>query len=170
MGIGGIVIMPKKYWKIAARIIIGLLAFVIIAPWFLSMGFNNIALWRFSRQLDTISAPTTIALLERKDILGKLNGNGNGMDFLACRLIRTDMGEDALERSLNLPEFHSARGSDWPVAVEIVPMASAELESDYLEHGRISFDDLSGVQDYTGYYALIIYDGGYDALFDIRGH
>lgn len=54
--------------------------------------------------------------------------------------------------------------------VDVVPVNKNKLETKYLEHGEINFNVLQNQSDFNGYYALVIYDGGYSSDFDIRGH
>ena len=50
---------------------------------------------------------------------------------------------------------------------EVVKVNSVALETELLEHKSVSFEKLENVADFKGYYALIIYDGGYTSYFNI---
>jgi hypothetical protein len=153
---------------------------LLILPFVIFPIVNNIALNSFSKQLYLIELPNT-KVLEKHSICGKLNGNGNGMDFLACVLVKTELAYEELKAELEHKDFKHAKDGaalqygaskdgEYPVSVDIVKVDSGKLNTDYLMHGEIRFGTLKGLDDYSKYYALVIYDGGYSAFFDIRGH
>lgn len=133
--------------------------------------YNNFQLSRFSRQLWDLEFPQGIVVLEEDKENGKLNGNGNSMDYFACVLVKTEKPQDELEEFLESKKFHRARDHEKECRdKEVVKVESDNLQSKYLEHETITFESLSDETEFQGYYALIIYDGGYDSSFDIRGH
>ena len=100
-----------------------------------------------------------------------LNSFSKQLDYLACLLVKSDLSADELNSLYYNPNFKTAKkGSNSIVDFEVVPITQNKLISKYLEHGEIIFDKLSSVSDYSNYFALVIYDGGYSADFDIRGH
>lgn len=119
----------------------------------------------FSNQLFNMELPEGIELLEKQQVKGKLNGNGNSMDFLACILVKTDKNQDELERILNNKIFSPVREDEEEeynnVYREVVKVDGTELKTKCLEHKSIFFEELDGVTEFDGYYALLIYDGGY---------
>ena len=168
--------------KIAKRIGIWCLIFfvLLILPFFIFPIANNITLNSFSKQLYQIELPNT-KVLEKHSICGKLNGNGNGMDFLACVLVETDLTYEELKAEFESKNFKHAKlgatlqyggfkDGKYPVDVDVVKVDNGKLNTDYLMHGEIKFGNPKNWDDYSKYYALVIYDGGYSALFDIRGH
>lgn len=144
---------------------------LIVSPFIISPITNNFALRSFSNQLDSLPKTAVITFVEKQSICGKLNGNGNGMDFLACMLVKSNLTSDELFQIYDNLNYKTAKNnSNSIVDFEVVPMQSHILKTQYLEHGEIIFNSLKNVSDISNYYALIIYDGGYSANFDIRGH
>lgn len=130
---------------------------------------NNYKLFVFEQQLKKL--PENITLVESKAICGKLNGNGNGMDFLACILVKSDASFNEIQQYYNGVTFQSVKNAaNHRVEKQVLPVNDDRLRSQYLQQGNISFDTLSAIQDYSKYYIVLIYDGGYSADFDIRGH
>ena len=159
----------KKLKRILILIPI-IIILIIVSPFVICPIINDISLNSFSKQLDDLESRQDITFIEKQSICGKLNGNGNGMDYLACLLVKSDLSADELNSLYYNPNFKTAKkGSNSIVDFEVVPITQNKLISKYLEHGEIIFDKLSSVSDYSNYFALVIYDGGYSADFDIRG-
>lgn len=66
--------------------------------WFLNPAINNVKLYRLSRQLSNHSISLKVQIIEKQSICGKLNGNGNGMDFLATILVKSDLSLEELQK------------------------------------------------------------------------
>ena len=144
---------------------------LIITPFFISPILNNITLSSFTRQIYKYPLPNGTELIEKKAVCGKLNGNGNGMDFFACILIKSDMSIDQLKQYYGGKKFKTAKSKRGHlIDVEIVLVNGYKFKTDYVEHKDIYFNKLKNISDNSGYYAVMIYDGGYSADFDIRGH
>ena len=71
---------------VCAAIVIGFFSLLGLLP-----NMNDMYAKRFSDQLLQCSAPEGSLLLEHYKLIGKLNGNGNGMDFAAVILLQTNM-------------------------------------------------------------------------------
>jgi hypothetical protein len=166
-----------KWIWISFLIILALL----VLPFFIVPTTNNIALSIFSKQLYNIELPET-KVIEKYSVCGKLNGNGNGMDFLACVLVETDLTYEELKVEFESTNFKHAKpgtplhyggfkDGTYLISTDVVKVDSGgKLNTDYLMHYEIKFKNPKDGDDYSKYYALVIYDGGYLALFDIRGH
>ncbi len=158
-----------KQWMAGGLVLVVLLMPVFLYSWAPLM--NNWRLARFAQQLDTLPAVAGVTVLEKQTVCGKLNGSGNSMDFLACVLVETQLPPEALQAAYKDREFLPVRGhSQDAVAFLVVPMQRPVLETAYLQHHSITFRALEQVVDFDGYYALVLYDGGYSAGFDVRGH
>ncbi|WP_157950296.1 hypothetical protein [Vallitalea okinawensis] len=132
---------------------------------------NDITLNNFAEQLNEYPLPESTSLIEKEAVCGKLNGNGNGMDFFACILIKSDLSIDELMQYYDQEELRAAKkGSKYSINLDIIHANGDKLETGYLEHQKIYFSTLNNVTDYTGYYIVMIYDGGYPAYFDMRGN
>ena len=161
--------MKKILFAIA--IIPVLLVFLVVTSFIVAPILNNITLSSFSKQIYNYPLPKNSELVEKKAVCGKLNGIGNGMDFFACILIKTDMSIDQLKQYYKEKEFKSAKNDkDHAANVEVTSINGEQLSTDYVLHEDVRFSKLKNINDYSGYYAVMIYDGGYSADFDIRGH
>ena len=110
-------------------------------------------------------------IVDRVKICGKLTGNGNSLDYFACVLVQTSEGQAVLERLLNESDIVQAGNSDKKRRYrEVDPVHAASLESRFIEHKTVEFEALEKETSFLGYYALIIYDGGYEPIWDLRGH
>ncbi len=139
------------------RIIIGfcLILAIAILPFVINPVINNIRLANFSRQIYTHSLPMQTKILEKQSICGKLNGNGDGMDFLATILIKSDLSLEDLQKYYSF--------------ATVIKQDGVTLKDDCVENRELKYSALNNINNYEGYYVVYIYDGGYPALFDIRG-
>jgi hypothetical protein len=147
----------------------GLILIIFIFP-----VINNISLNIFAQQLNSYPLPKNTELVERKKVCGKLNGCGNGMDFFACILIKSDLSLDKIKEYYNKMSARPAKlvisSQSHAVESDVIKADGFELHTDYNEHSIIIFDSLKNLKDFSDYYVVMIYDGGYSADFDLRGH
>jgi hypothetical protein len=118
---------------------------LLVLPFFISPIANNVALSIFSKQLYNIELPET-TVLEKYSVLGKPNGNGNGMDFLACVLVETELTYEELKAEFESKNFKHAKpgtplhysgfkDGTYPIHTDVVKVDSGgELNTDYLTH------------------------------------
>lgn len=141
-----------------------------VALLFINPVVNNIRLGFFASQINEGHLPEKTVIVEKEASCGKLNGNGNGMDYLSATLIKSELSMDKLKQHfLSIPYRPARIINKYDVEIEVLP-AMYMLESLYYERGEIYFEELRSKKDYSGYYIVIIYDGGYSSGFDIRGH
>ncbi len=104
--------------------------------------------------------PEETVLVESISKAGKLNGNGNGMQYFGSILITSELSLDELD------DFYSSyRENEWEYIVEIQEHEGLKE----IEHGDLSFSSI----DYSGNYYSISSWGtgdGFFEYFDIRGH
>lgn len=132
---------------------------------------NNVQLHKFTKQFSAHQLPAETKVLETKSVVGKLNGNGNGLDFFAAVLVKSSLSVDKLTHYYEQEEFKNAkRSGNYPVVTEVLPVTGDSVDSEHLEHRRLVYQSLSQLKDYSGYYFVVLYDGGYDSGFDLRGH
>jgi hypothetical protein len=147
-------------------IILGIVSLFIVNPI-----INNMELVRFEKQLTSYPLPRSTIFIESKSTLGKLNGNGNGIDFFSSLLVYSKLPIEELKKHYEIAKFENAKKSgEYPVEIDLIPVTSVNIDSKYLEHDDLRFESLLGLDTYSEYYFVIIYDGGYDAFFDIRGN
>ena len=114
--------------------------------------------------------PEETVVIKNETRCGKLNGNGNGMDFFSCTLIKSDLSLNELKQHYSKVAFKAAKkNKGHTVNVDVIP-AEYKLVTEYLERENIYSDELKNMKDYSGYYFVMLYDGGYPANFDIRGN
>ncbi len=154
--------LKKAYLAIVVILIL------IVSPFIISPIVNNILLSVFSENLYKCELPKDTILVDKNNICGKLNGNGNGMDYLAVILIRSKMTNEELENYFNKISF-APIGKNGIVVIDVQKQNSSKLESKYLEHGDITFSQLNDTKDFSNLYSILIYDGGHSKWFDIRG-
>lgn len=147
-----------------------ILALVLLTTAVFALGplYNDSVLSSFSQQLYNCSLPEETVLVEKHKICGKLNGNGDGMDFLACILIKSDKTIKELEEHFKALEFKGAKSSSKMAEVQVLNITDPKLKTEYLENEEITFSDFNNSSDQK-YYAIVIYDGGYWNFFDGRG-
>lgn len=146
-----------------------IIEFFIIGLFLLFLNYNDLVLTKFSSQLFEIDLPDDIHLIEKYKVRGKLNGNGNGMDFFACILVKTECSQKEINDYINNYKFNPAKNHEI-VEIEVIKLHSNRLETKYVENKEIVFKTIKDNDDFNDYYVLSIYDGGYSADFDILGH
>lgn len=159
----------NRIWMKSRWILQLVITCLIIGLFVLMLNYNNFVLTRFSSQLFEMDLPEDIYIMEEHKVRGKLNGNGNGMDFFACILVKTKRLQKELYDYLNNYEFAPAKDHE-TVETEVIKLRSNRLETKYVEHEEIVFETIQNEVNFDDYYVLIIYDGGYSADFDILGH
>lgn len=107
--------------------------------------------------------PEKTSLCDSVSAAGKLDGNGNGMQYFGAILIQSQLDKKSLETY-----YTTYRDSKWSYIVDI--QSSERLAM--IEHRNISFSFLSNVTDFSNYY--VVYSWGTSNFifsdFDIRGH
>ena len=148
-----------------------ILIFLLIAAFVVSPIINNIRLNRFAKQLESCPLPQKTEIVEKKKECGKLSGCGNGMDFFACILIKSDLSLSELNQYYCGKPFKPAKAfSKHDVQIKIIEPKGKTLKSQFVERPTINFDSLKNKKDFSKYYIVMIYDGGYSAGFDLRGN
>lgn len=141
---------------------------LLITPFVSGPLYNDSVLNSFAQQLYNCSLPDATVIVEKHKICGKLIGNGDGMDFLACILIKSDKTADELEAYFGTLKFKGAKSSSKTAEIETVAVTENKLQTKYLVNDEILFNEKL-VFDKQKYYAVVIYDGGFWNFFDGRG-
>jgi len=158
------------------KIKIGFLIIVLLIPLSIASLFvvfpilNNISLSKFEKQFERYPLPEETSLIEVKSVVGKLNGNGNSIDFFVGLLIQSELSKDELTLYYEHAQYAGAKVEKRNVLIEVLTVEDRVLHSKYLEHRQMKFNKLETINDLTGYYFVTIYDGGYQAIFDLRGN
>ncbi|MEK4251806.1 hypothetical protein [Paenibacillus sp. FSL W7-1287] len=155
-----------KKIKIVLLIIVLLIPLSIASLFVVFPILNNISLSKFERY----PLPEETSLIEVKSVVGKLNGNGNSIDFFVGLLIQSELSKDELTLYYEHAQYAGAKVEKRNVLIEVLTVEDRVLHSKYLEHRQMKFNKLETINDLTGYYFVTIYDGGYQAIFDLRGN
>ncbi|MEJ8302301.1 hypothetical protein [Saccharibacillus sacchari] len=132
--------------------------------------WNNVHLYTFAHQLKKVPMPEDTVFVEMETTVGKLNGNGNGIDFFAAMLVKSELGSSELFDYYKAASFTGAKSDEHKVAIGVSAARGDELKSQYVEREKLKFHKLRSTEDFSGYYVVTLYDGGYEALFDLRGN
>lgn len=89
-----------KKWCIAFVCV----AVLMVSPFLVAPVINNVRLISFAKQLYQTPTPPKTEVIETQSLCGRLGGTGNGMDYLAALLIRSDLSAAALA------EYYEAQG------------------------------------------------------------
>ncbi len=155
-------------------LVIALIPPVLFASLFILMPlYNNYCLHRFSNQIYAYDLADNTQIIEKYDQCGKLNGNGNNMDFFASMLIYSEENLDEIKTYYSSIELKTARSDKQlpsaPPDIEVYKVTSPYLECEYL-NTPIKYYSLVNEDTYENMYFVVIFDGGYSADFDYRGH
>lgn len=108
-----------------------------------------------------ISSYEGIEIIESKSTYGKLNGNGNGINYFGAVLVKAD-SEDTLEKIV------TELSSNYDI-VEYNRQPSSQIDSYLLEHKSLSFD--KSLSPNEEYYCIYYYNSSDESnSFDIAGH
>jgi hypothetical protein len=109
----------------------------------------------------TIEQNTDIEIIDEQSTYGKLNGNGNGINYFGAVLVKSESSKDIeiiiseLERQYDI--------------VGYAKQTQADINCYLLEHVSLSFD--VSLDDNENYYCTYYFDGSEKSnFFDIRGH
>lgn len=150
--------------KYAKKVII-LVVIIIILLVTIPTLYNNFILHNFAKQLYNYKLPQNTEIIYKCTRCGKLNGNGDAMDYLACIVVKTDLEYENLIKHYDLKNFKPAKNNNNNIIVEVEKLTSKRVQSKLLEHQSIYTD----IEDFTNCYSIILYDGGYSNFLDIRG-
>ncbi len=120
---------------------------------------NNLKLNQLEKQLLKLPLPGDSRFIEKQSVCGKLQGNGNGMNYLVTMVIESGLSQEELQEHY--------RG------YEVSKQDGPELISEYLEHDSIYYDKLENAADYSACYVICQYTSvefGSILEWDLRGH
>lgn len=152
--------LRKKIKEYGLKVLVfSLLPILIFSSLFIIPLANNVRLHKQEKVLADIKLPEKTQLIEKQSVCGKLNGNGNGMNYLATILVKSN---------LSLQDLH-----DYYSDYEVIEQNNTYLESEYLDHASIKYDKLNDIKDFNGYYVILSYQSAdLESIWewDIRGH
>jgi len=163
----------KKIFK-SILIVIGIMiTFVLTLIVFLNanMLYNDLILNSFSKQLYECKIPEETIIIEKHKLCGKLYGNGNGTDFAAIILLQTNFEttKKQVEEYYSSLNFNPAKGKKHTVEIIVESVEQPDFINGYIVNIPLKFQTILKNKDYQ-YYAVVIFDGGYSAGFDLRSN
>ena len=135
--------------------------FIIIATYSAIVVINNSIADKIEKNLTEFNLPENTELIDSVSLAGKLEGNGNGMQYMGAILVKTELSGQELE------EYYAQKFS-------YIEVREQKTKSIDFTHQGCSFDvdfDLN-----ENYYSIICWD--YEKIdflsplldFDLRGH
>ncbi len=152
--------------KVVKTILAVVTIFVILITLFICSFFINhnfIIRWSLTKDFkDIINDNSQAEIIESKSVHGKLNGNGNGINYFGTVLIKAESEEKLAEL---LPLLDEEFG-----AVGYMLQPSSTVNTDLIEHVSIEYDHtfIEGETYYSIYYFNLSNEHSYP--LDIRGH
>ena len=145
----------KKLRRVGILVAVVLIGGVISIPL-----INNHTAYKVEKTLCEIPLPEETELIESLSQVGKLTGNGNGMQYFGAILIRSDLSLEELD-----DYYSDYRSNEWECLVETHEGQYIEV----IDHGTLQFPE--EIKD-NGYY--IVYSWGSSSHpfgdLDIRGN
>ena len=147
--------MMRKGKNIFIIIVISIIIFLILCPI-----VNNITVSNLIKDIEMIPLPKKTYIVEKLSQAGKLNGNGNGMQYFGAVLLNSELSLEELEQY-----YKPFRETPWEYVVEI--QNSQEIKA--IEHGHALFES-DVFKDH--YYIVYSWGKGISPFqyFDLRGH
>lgn len=154
-----------SFSKIAKTIICALISIAILGTLFIVSLFINqnfLIRWKLTSDFkDLICENSHIEIIETKSTHGKLNGNGNGINYFGTVLVKTD-SKDTLKELLALldTEFDT---------VGYVTQINQTIENNLLEHTTLEYN--TPLTNGEIYYSIFYFNhtNKYSYQLDIRG-
>ena len=156
--------MTKTKRKTALIIVLcSLLAAVLIisSALFTFLNWNNFILKGFETDFEKAVKAEGFEILETKSVCGKLNGNGNGINYFSAVLIKADEDEvkalvEALETEFEVAKYYLQE--------------DGKIATIHNEHGRLEYE--TALENGKTYYTVYVFDSkiaGSNPL-DPKGH
>lgn len=148
----------KNKKRIIIAVVVALSIMTLAVGTVFALGIGNKNEKNLRSQMDTFTKKFAIMIgreniVETKSVYGKLNGNGNGIQYFGAVLVRRDSAE-----AEDLDELIRWLGEDFEV-VECCAQENSDITSKYLEHQTLKYktaispdDDFITIWFYNSYY------------------
>lgn len=122
---------------------------------------NNATAKAVERELRSTPLPERTTCIDSLSKAGKLNGNGNGMQYFGAMLVESELSLEALDEY-----YRTYRQGAWDFLVQEQKTASIEQ----MEHETLTFS--SNLSPEASYYMIYSWGKGSEpfASLDLRGH
>ena len=150
----------------AAIAVMAVLLALIVLPNIAMPIYNDIVAARYLKQLKDYPLPDGAARAGAFWEVGKFTGNGNNTEYFAALILETALSQAEIEAYYRAADFLPARPRH----------ETHQLHIGTVENGRLVFRDdfhfskALPLPEGAYYICVALYDGGYPAMFDIRGH
>jgi len=113
--------------------------------------------------LDTLTSMDGVTIVETKAVYGKLNGNGNGIQYFGAALLQ--LNPTHLSRVIDALEQHFECADGWE-------QTGQKIDSRYLEHRSLSYDTVVPADSPASYITVCFFNSRHpDSIeWDIAGH
>ena len=151
--------MKHKKWTWGVLFLLSLLLLAIL----FFVNWNTLLLFQMDNTFTSaINNNNDIALIETQSVCGKLNGNGNGIQFFGAALITTQSKTD-------LDLLVQQLSSKYDI-VQYAVQTGSKIETTYLEHASLQFD--SDASNIDGAYIVYYYNSTHYLSndWDLVGH
>lgn len=147
--------------KIMKILTIIMIVVILLLPIIIIVVNDNISR-KLEKELKSIPLPNNTEIVDSIAVAGKLNGNGNGMQYLGAILIKTELDEESLEN-----HYRAYRKGKWDCLIKKQDTDMIDL----IEHGRYKFKNFNSnkVEEYYMIYSWGSNENEFLNL-DIRGH
>lgn len=110
-----------------------------------------------------IEAQTSLEIIDVESQYGKLNGNGNGVQYFGVVLVHADNEED-------VKKFVKKKANDYEV-LEYTVQSEAIVNNKYVQNIQIEYDEKNINWLDGGYYSIYFYESdGKGNVFAFSGH
>ena len=142
--------------------VIGIFFLVLLIIFFISVPIvNDNSAKKEKKFLEELPLPADTELVESLSQAGKFTGNGNGMQYFAAILIKSELSLEELDFF-----YEPYRQNEWDCMIK----KQEGQEIDVIEHGTITFkESLSSDENYFFVYSWGSGISPFDQL-DLRGH
>ena len=153
----------KKFSKVISAVLIAIVILVIlfILSFFVNHNIliNHKLTWDFK---DIIKNESGIEIIQWKSVYGKLNGNGNGINYFGTVLVKTDS-----EESIN--KILPALDEEYEI-VGYVTQSGSKVNNKLVEKVNLEYDE--SLSEGEIYYSIYYFNSSnkYSYPFDLRGH
>jgi len=142
--------------------VIGIALIVLVVTMVISAPFvNNYSASKIEKRLTALPLPPKTEYIESISKAGKMNGNGNGMQFLGALLVQSELNLEELNAY-----YATYRENQWDCIVDV--QESPVLE--FIEHGELSFE--TNISPDERYFVIYSWGNGVKPFetLDIRGN
>ncbi len=153
----------RKLMKIISAFFIVIIVLIILFILSLFVNHNFLINQKLTRNFENIiKTQSEIEIIQSKSVYGKLNGNGNGINYFGTVLVKSDSEEKLKELLPLLDEKYEIVG--------YVVQSGTVVNNKLIEHVNLEYDE--SLSKGETYYSIYYFNASnkYSYPFDIRGH